>query len=153
MQTDTEERLKEMRDSLETEGVALTPRRSKLLEVLIASGHHPTVGELHQEVRRSFPRTSLATIYNMIEMLKDAGEVLEIEFSGAANRYDGRRPEAHPHLICVECERIDDMDETGPEERLTSISASTGYRIFRHRSEYFGLCPKCSGKTETRGGR
>ena len=66
--------------------------------MLIPSDHHPTVGELHREVRRSFPRTSLATIYNTIELLKEAGQVLEIEFSGAPNRYDGRRPNPHPHL-------------------------------------------------------
>ena len=146
MATDAYIRLQEMRVSLKAEGVALTPRRSKLLEVLIASEHHPTIGELHREVRRSFPRTSLATIYNTIEVLKEFGEVLEIEFSGGSNRYDGRRPESHPHLICIQCERIDDLDALDSTEDFDAISAATGYKIVRHRSEYFGLCPECSGR-------
>ena len=146
--TDSDIRLQEMRGVLEAGGVILTPRRSRLLEVLVASDHHPTVGELHREVRRSFPKTSLATIYNTIELLKKAGQVLEIEFSGAANRYDGRRPKPHPHLVCIRCERIDDMDQIGHEESFDDISAATGYEIVSYRSEYFGICPDCSSDTE-----
>ena len=142
--TDSDIRLREMRGALEAEGVVLTPRRSRVLEVLIASDRHPTVGDLHRDVRRSFPRTSLATIYNTIELLKQAGQVLEIEFSGAANRYDGRRPKPHPHLVCIRCERIDDMDQNSHEESFDDIFAATGYRIVSYRSEYFGTCPDCS---------
>ncbi len=87
-----QERLEEMRTSLAEKGVAMTPRRAKLLEVLVASDRHPSVGEIHEEVRRYFPKTSLATIYNTIELLKETGQVLEIEFSGVPNRYDGLRP-------------------------------------------------------------
>ena len=112
-----------MRSSLAEKGVVLTPRRSKLLEVLVSSERHPSVGEIHEEVRRYFPKTSLATIYNTIELLKETGQVLEIEFSGAANRYDGRVPHAHPHLICVECEKIEDLDtvEPGEHERFNKL--------------------------------
>ena len=80
-----------MKDALRNKGVSLTPRRTKLLEVLLASDHHPTVSEIHDGVKQFFPRTSLATIYNTIELLKETGQILEIEFSSASNRYDGRR--------------------------------------------------------------
>ena len=119
--------------------------------MLITSDHHPTVGELHREVRRSFPRTSLATIYNAIELLKEADQVLEIEFSGAANRYDGRRPKSHPHLVCTRCERIDDMDQLHHEPSFADVSVATGYEIVSHRSKYFGVCPYCSHDTESAG--
>ena len=70
------------------------------------------MSEIHQEIRRFFPGTSLATVYNTIELLKEIGQVLEIEFSGAPNRYDGRRPGPHPHLVCLRCGKIDDVDST-----------------------------------------
>ena len=135
-----------MKASLAGRGVAITPRRAKLLEVLIESDRHPSVSEIHDEVRRSFPSTSLATVYNTIELLKDADQVLEIEFSGAANRYDGRRPQAHPHLICLSCERIDDMDTAEDDDPLDAISAATGYRIVRRRTDYYGVCPECQDR-------
>ena len=132
-----------MRDALDAKGVALTPRRDKLLEVLVASERHPSVSEIHQEVQRFFPGTSLATVYNTIELLKDIGQVLEIEFSGAPNRYDGRRPGPHPHLVCLQCGRIDDVDSTHTDDSSDAVAKATGYKVTRHRTEYYGTCPEC----------
>ena len=67
----------------------------------------------------------------------------QIEFSGAANRYDGRIPDAHPHLICVECEKIEDLHTAEPSEHLDAISAATGYRLVNRRTDYYGVCPEC----------
>ena len=138
-----ETRVLEMKEAMEARGVGLTPRRSKLLEILAGSDRHPSVGEVHQEVMRYFPGTSLATVYNTIELLKDAGQVLEIEFSGAANRYDGRRPQSHPHLICLECQRIEDGDTLEPDLPLDIVAAATGYELVNRRTDYYGACPAC----------
>ena len=143
LRTDLESRLLEMKGALSAEGVVITPRRAKLLEVLLASDRHPSVGEIHQHVRRYFPGTSLATVYNTIELLKETGQVLEIEFSGAANRYDGRRPQSHPHLVCLQCEKIEDMDAVEVDEPLEAISSATGYHVVRRRTDYYGVCPDC----------
>jgi len=138
-----ESRLLEIKTVLGARGAVITPRRAKLLEVLLASEVHPTVGEIHEEVRGAFPSTSLATIYNTIELLKATGQVLEIQFSGAANRYDGRRPQPHAHLMCSRCETIEDVDLTDLEEQAQAISASTGYKIVGRRTDYYGICPSC----------
>ena len=92
-----EQRVEEMRTSLSALGVTITRRRAKTLEALASTDRHPSAHELHAEVRRWYPSTSLATIYNTIDLLKEAGQILELEFSGSANRYDGRRPAYHPH--------------------------------------------------------
>jgi Fur family peroxide stress response transcriptional regulator len=140
----TEQRLLEMKAALREKGVSITPRRAKLLEVLVNSETHPTVGEIHDGVRRYFPSTSLATIYNTIELLKETGQVLELEFSGASNRYDGRRPHSHAHVVCLRCERIDDMDSTDDSgESFEEVSSATGYQVVRRRVDYYGVCPSC----------
>ncbi|MCH8062222.1 MAG: transcriptional repressor [Chloroflexi bacterium] len=135
-----------MKQALLDRGVSLTPRREKLLEVLIASDNHPSASEIHEGVRRYYPGTSLATIYNTIELLKETGQVLEIEFSGAANRYDGRIPDSHPHLICLECERVDDLQLPEDDGSLGEIAKATGYQIVRRRTDYYGICPECQIK-------
>ena len=136
-------RFDEMRLALEQREVTLTSRRAKVLEILANSDLHPSVSEIHAEVQLRFPSTSLATVYNTIELLKEAGQVLEIEFSATSNRYDGRRPESHPHLVCVECQHIDDLDIPEPADVFTTIEASTGYEIVRQRTDYYGICPEC----------
>ena len=141
-----QDRILEMKQALLDNGVSLTPRREKLLEVLIASDKHPSASEIHQGVKKYYPGTSLATIYNTIELLKDTGQVLEIEFSGAANRYDGRIPDSHPHLICLDCERVDDLHLPDNDGHLDEIAKATGYRIVRRRTDYYGICPECQNK-------
>ena len=134
-----------MRASLSDLGVAVTRRRAKVLEALASSDGHPSANEIHAETRRWYPSTSLATIYNTIDLLKEAGQILELEFSGAANRYDGRRPQSHPHLICLACEAIEDMDdrESLSADALDRVSDATGYKLVRQRNDYYGVCPSC----------
>ena len=138
-----------MRASLSARGVNVTRRRAKTLEALASTDRHPSANEIHAEVRRWYPSTSLATIYNTIELLKEAGEILELEFSGAANRYDGRRPDPHPHLVCLTCEHIDDMDgiddprAAGDGGGLEQLSRATGYKLVSQRTDYYGVCPAC----------
>ena len=74
-----------MRAALVRRAVVITPKRAKVLEILATSDDHPNVGDLHAEVQRWHPSTSLATVYNIIELLKETGQVLELEFSAAAN--------------------------------------------------------------------
>ena len=142
-----ESRLTEMKTALREKGVVVTRKRAKLLEVLLASDRHPSVSEIHEGVRDAYPGTSLATIYNTIEILKETGQVLEIEFSASANRYDGRIPISHPHLVCLQCEKVEDMDETvvgaAPYEPLDRVSQASGYEIVRLRTDYYGTCPEC----------
>ena len=141
-------RIDEMRNALLNQGISITRRRDKMLLALASNDRHPSVNELHAEVRRWYPSTSLATIYNTIELLKDAGQILELEFSGSANRYDGRRPQSHPHLICLSCEIIEDMDDGAlGAEHLDRLSEDTGYRLVRQRTDYYGFCPDCQEQT------
>ncbi len=127
-------------------GVFITPKRAKLLEILAGTDRHPSVSELHAEVQLRFPSTSLATVYNTIELLKECGQVLEMEFSGTANRYDGRRADPHPHMVCLDCERIDDVDIPESNGRYASVGETTGYEVVSHRIEFYGVCPGCQAR-------
>ena len=142
-----ETRLSEMKAALVARGVAVTRKRAKLLEVLLASDRHPSASEIHEGVKVSYPGTSLATIYNTIEILKEAGQVLEIEFSSSSNRYDGRIPESHPHLVCLQCEKVEDITGLGEgapnHSALESVAQVTGYDLIRLRTDYYGTCPEC----------
>ena len=142
-------RVNEMRASMSKLGVNVTPRRAKVLETLASTDSHPTVNEIHSEVRRIYPSTSLATIYNTIELLKEAGQVLELEFSGSPNRYDGLRPDYHPHLICLSCRSVEDMDMFEVKDiSLDLVSSASGYQIARQRTDYYGICPECQQSDE-----
>lgn len=87
--------------------------------------------------------TSLATVYKTIGIMKKMGEVLELEFSIGANRYDGKHPFPHPHVICTDCGRIMDPDVDGIENLTRQVMETTGFEIDTHRLDFYGCCPQC----------
>jgi Fur family peroxide stress response transcriptional regulator len=86
---------------------------------------------------------SPATVYKTIDVLKDLGEILELEFRDGANRYDANIPEPHPHLVCTRCGRIQDLDVANIDVPTDEVATLTGYGSLRFRLDFYGLCPVC----------
>ena len=124
----------------------ITPQRLAILKILAESQGHPGAEDIYALVKTDFPTTTIATVYKTLAVLKSIGEVLELEFSGDYNRYDGKKPGSHPHLICIKCKRIVDPDLTSLDEMTAKIASQTGYKLIRHRLDFYGICPECQQK-------
>lgn len=125
----------------------MTPQRQAVLEILATSDAHPTADQIYEKVRVDFPMTSRATIYKTLSLAKEIGAVMELEFSQGSNRYDGRRPYPHTHVICTKCRQVMDAEEIEIRVLKRQIVRKTGYRIINHRIDFFGICPDCQKKT------
>ena len=141
--TNPQVRLNEMIANLKDQGHRLTPQRMAVLKILATSRDHPSAERIYERVKADFPMTSLATVYKTVTLLKELGEVLELGFSDDSNRYDGYRPEPHPHLICVRCRNIVDPDVNTLDRLAQEVTQTTGYQIMSHRLDFFGICPRC----------
>ena len=132
---------------LRERGHRLTPQRMAVIKALIGNEDHLSVEQIYERVKVDFPMTSLTTIYKTVAVLKEMGEVSELGFSGESSRYDGGL-HRHLHLICIKCKEIMDVDVAVdvagdlPQE----IARKTGYRIVKHRFDFFGVCPQCQEK-------
>lgn len=136
-------RLDDLVARLRSAGHRITPQRLAIIKTLVDSGEHPSVEQIYRRVRKDFPTTSLATVYNTLERLKEMGEVLELPSSGGS-RYDGLNPQPHPHLRCTVCGAIEDLDvDLGPAAQ--EVAARRGYADVHHRLELYGVCPRCQG--------
>jgi Fur family peroxide stress response transcriptional regulator len=127
-------------------GYRITPQRLAILKILAESKGHPGAEEIYAQVKTHFPTTTIATVYKTLAVLKSIGEVLELEFSGDYNRYDGKKPGPHPHLICIKCKRIADPDLASLDEMTAKLSSKTGYKLISHRLDFYGICPDCQQK-------
>lgn len=139
-------RFEQLIAKLKSRGYRATPQRVALLKIIADSAGHPTATQMYEQMRQQFPTTTLATVYKTLALLKETGEILELEFSGAENRYDGNKPYPHPHLICVQCNRIIDPEIDLMGKVPAQISRSTGYKIVGHRFDIYGICPQCQRK-------
>ncbi len=136
-------RLEQVAAQLKSGGYRLTPQRMAVLKILLESGEHLSVEGIHERLKHHFPTTSLATIYKTVALLKDMGEVQELSFGREGSLYDGRRPEPHPHLICVRCRKVIDPELSLLDGIPQELTRTTGYRLLSHRLEFYGLCPTC----------
>lgn len=124
----------------------ITPQRLAILRILTHSSEHPTVEAVYERIKPDYPTTSLATVYKTISLAKELGEVLELEFSQGHNRYDGRKPQPHPHLICTRCQKILDPQAADIDDITRKIASETGFGIENHRLDFYGVCPQCQNE-------
>lgn len=142
----SEIRLKQMVARLKENDHRITPQRYAVLRVLSQSVDHPSAETIFGQLAPEYPTMSLATVYKTIHLLKKKGEVLELEFSELANRYDGNKPYPHPHVICTGCGTIVDPSMLDLDEITSKMMVETGFNITSHRLDFYGLCPACQKK-------
>jgi Fur family transcriptional regulator, peroxide stress response regulator len=121
----------------------ITPQRLAIVKILARSKGHPSVEDIHDQIKTDFPTMSLATVYRNIVLIKSLGEVLELGFPDGSNRYDGNKPFPHPHVICIQCKKIVDPDLDSLDNMRKEVAAETEFKILNHRLDFFGICSNC----------
>lgn len=143
---DNQERIASLVAELRAEGYRLTPQRRAILKALIGNQNHPSVEELYQSVRPQYPQLSLATVYNLVNLLKERGDIIEVKQGDAEAHYDGFATDPHPHLICIKCGAIMDVELFDAEwfvDIEQEVVQETGYHIIDHTISFLGVCPGC----------
>lgn len=140
---DPQARFQQLVAKLKERGYRATPQRIALLKIIATSAGHPSATQIYQQMRQRFPTTTLATVYKTLTLLKEMGEVVELEFSSAENRYDGNKPYPHLHLVCTHCRRIIDPEIDPLGHVGAQVAKTTGYQIVGQRFELYGICPQC----------
>lgn len=140
---DPETRYQTMLSKLVARKCRITSHRIALLHLIAESAGHPNASQLYQHLRVQFPSVSLATIYKTLSLLKEEGEVLEIDLRNDSH-YDGNKPFPHPHLICTKCSQIIDGDALPSLEEINQdIEKVFGFHVTRQQMVFYGLCPEC----------
>lgn len=145
---EVETRVEYLVEKLRQRDCRITPQRLALLKLLVSSEEHPSAAQLHEQLKQNFPTTSLATVYKTLNVLKEMGEVIEMGFSNGDNRYDGAHPYAHAHLVCVQCQRIEDASLSITPKTLQEVARQAGYKFIGHRLDLYGLCQTCREQQE-----
>ncbi len=143
---DSQARFRQLVAKLKERRYRATPQRVALLKIIAASEGHPSAAQMFEQIRHLFPTTTLATVYKTLTLLKQMGEVLELEFSSAENRYDGNNPYPHLHLLCFQCRKIVDPQVDLLSRLPTQVAKKTGFQITGQRFDLYGICPDCQSK-------
>ncbi len=140
--TDPDVRFNQLIAALKESDFRLTPQRVELVRLIAVSEGHPSANQFYERIKQRFPTISRATVYKTLALLKELNQVLEIDLREDSH-YDGNRPQPHPHLICMKCNRIADGELPLDQESINRLEKASGYRILRPQISFYGLCPDC----------
>lgn len=117
-------------------------QRTRILELLRSTGSHPTATWLYDKLKNEFPNLSLGTVYRNLIILIEQGLINKIDFGSTFDRYDANI-ERHYHFICEKCDLITDISMPVMDELDKKVISNTGFKVKRHRIEFYGLCHNC----------
>ncbi|MGQ9684649.1 MAG: Fur family transcriptional regulator [Anaerolineae bacterium] len=138
-----EARLDRLSRRLRAAGGRVTSERLAILRVLAADESHPSADTIYRRVVAELPSISLATVYKTLATLQRMGEVLELTAVRGESRYDGLRPEPHPHLICARCSNVANLALEDVEALLRLAALPARQWTLTARVDFWGYCPQC----------
>jgi Fe2+ or Zn2+ uptake regulation protein len=122
----------------------LTPQRRAVLEVIAQSQDHPTAGQVLDRVRERVEGVGAATVYRMLALLVEAGQVAELRLGeGQALRYD-RSVHRHAHLVCTACGAVQDTHVRLDAGALAELTEKTSFTVAGYDVQLHGRCARCA---------
>ena len=119
----------------------MTKYEQKIYEIITASKDHLTAEQVFEAVRKTYPGIALATVYNNLNKLWNAGQIRKVSLEGMPDRYD--RTEKHDHLVCSRCGKLLDIHLPDLTDQL---QAQAGVTILAYDLKLMYICEDCQGK-------
>lgn len=131
---------------LRERGFKVTPQRLAIYNTLVATKSHPSAEMIYNELQPLYPTMSLATVYKTIEILKELNMVQVLNVGEDSFRYDAVTTN-HPHIRCMVCNRVDDLEGVDSSDFIEKAASKTPYTIQGQQFYFYGTCPACQAKS------
>ena len=131
----------EIISALKAKGLRVTPQRFAVYANLLNRCDHPTAEDILQDLNRSAPTSSQATVYSSLQTLREVNLVREVLLEEGVRRYDANvRP--HHHFRCQCCGTIADI----PWQALAHLDLkdlNPGWQVEDYEVTVHGRCDRC----------
>ena len=124
----------------------MTQYAKKIWEIVESSYSHMTAEQIFEELRKTYPKVVLATVYNNLNRLWEEDKIRKISVEGMPDRYD--RTRRHDHLVCKKCGRLLDVDLGDLTAQLTG---KAGVPILSYDLKLLYVCEECRKQSQQKG--
>ncbi len=125
---------------VKSSGVRMTRQRRAVLDVIVAACDHPTAAIIYERTRQAHGNISLATVYNCLETMAEAGIINQLNFDNGPSRYCANF-EPHVHLLDDSSQQVIDV-QLRPGVQLEDVfTLPEGARICRMDACLHGIIP------------
>lgn len=135
-------------EGLKTKGYRSSKIRTALVEILFEARAPLAVPELLELLSSRDFDANKTTIYRELTALKRENIVREVQFGENKKRYEIMPEDHHHHLICIECDRVEDVELVNDLNAIEKkISSEHRFTILNHALEFYGLCKNCQRRS------
>ncbi|MBA5851247.1 transcriptional repressor [Clostridium sp. cel8] len=120
----------------------LTPQRIAVYRYLKSTTEHPSAETIYKALLDDYPTMSLATVYKALKTLVKVNLVQEINVGEGNFRYDGKTA-PHPHIQCLSCGRVDDVNGISFSDLNEKIKDKVDYTVLSNQIYFYGICSNC----------
>ena len=131
-------------NKLSEQGYRLTPQRMMVLDAIENSEHHISAEEIYAQVITKYPHLNISTVYRTLELLHRLGLVTETDLGGGRVRYHPADKGHHHHLVCQECGRVIDLDESVMDNLKQVLKKDYEFTPDIRHLALFGTCADCN---------
>lgn len=128
---------------LRERGLRLTAQRQLVLQAVYELGH-ATPDQVHAAVARTAAGVNISTVYRTLELLEELGLVLHTHLSHGAPTYHPVTGEAHVHLVCRCCGRVEEISPAVLDTLTAELRRERGFHIDVGHVSLFGKCEECA---------
>jgi Fur family transcriptional regulator, ferric uptake regulator len=134
-------------EALRRAGLLGTAAQAAVLEYLRHAGHgHYSAEEIHRQIIASGDRMNLSTTYRVLSQLVDAGFVTSVPLGKHHSLYELNTGDAHDHLVCVVCGRVEEFSDAAINRRRNAIAKKFGLRFEGRAMALQGVCADCMAR-------
>ena len=131
---------------LQEKGYRLTPQRMLVIEALHNADSHISAEEIYQQFHARYPHSNISTVYRTLELMKKLNLVTETDFGEGRVRYHVAEKGHHHHLVCRNCGRIMDLDESVLFPLKDTLLRDYGFEADLRHLAISGECSDCRKK-------
>jgi Fur family ferric uptake transcriptional regulator len=123
-----------------------TAQRVVVAEALASAKRALSAQELYDRIRTTHPTIGRATVYRALEQQVEDGMASRFERDGHVSAYIACDAEHHHHLVCTNCQRVEDVAEEIVAPLLSSVGRRHDFVVDHAAMDFYGLCSRCRKK-------
>jgi Fur family transcriptional regulator, ferric uptake regulator len=123
-----------------------TSQRLIVAEALASAKRALSAQELYDRIRASHPSIGRATVYRALEEQVEDGMASRFEREGHVSAYIACDAEHHHHLVCSNCQRVEDVAEDVVAPMLAAVGRRHDFAVDHAALDFYGLCVRCRPK-------
>lgn len=124
-------------------GHKVTPQRLMIIRALREAEGHVSAAQIAEHVQSIYPVVDLSTVYRTLDVMKRLKVATAIDLGTGDWLYEWSPPEPHHHLVCTECEEMQELEHSFLAQLEQRLLVERGFEASLDHFAIFGTCNAC----------